>query len=190
MDAFHHVLALLAFVFALSLTGLLSRASALFVARDRVAVSGLGMLAAANCALLVYLNWLALWEIRTYPDWNLLTITTVFVFSLSVYFVSTLALPQPAVAGPIDMAAFYRKERVTYYTAWMVCELLAILTNVLLSQAENAAELFAENILNAATIPVILLALATPRNWAQWTGGLALLALNLVFLLAFETKLG
>jgi hypothetical protein len=189
VEAFHHVLALLAFVFALSLTGLLSRASALFVARERVTVSGLGILAATNCALLVYLNWLSLWEVRTLPNWGLLEITTVFTFSLWVYFTCTLALPQPAAAGPIDMARFYRNERVTYYFAWLVCQTLAIVTNLLLADPTNGLELANENVLNAATLVAIILALATPQQWAQWTGGLALLLLNIAFLLTFEAKL-
>jgi hypothetical protein len=189
VEAFHHVLALLAFVFALSLTGLLSRASALFVARERVTLSGLAILAAVNCIVLVYLNWLSLWEIRTLPNWDLLTITTIFVFSLGVYVTSTLALPQVPAQGPIDMAAFYRKERITYYSAWLFCQLMAIASNLLLSDTVNAAELFNENILDAATLPAILLALTSPRRWAQWAGGIAVLVVNLVFLLAFETRL-
>jgi hypothetical protein len=189
VEAFHHVLSLLAFVFAVSLTSLLSRMSALFVARDRVTVSGLSVIAGLNCALLVYVNWLAMWELREVPDWNMMTISGIFAFALSIYFTSTLALPQSGGEGPIDLRAFYDRERVTYYVSWLVCELLAIVCNLLLANPRNATELYNENILNGMMLLPILLALAVRQGWAQWTGGLGLMAANLAFLIAFEDRL-
>ena len=189
MEAFHHVLSLLAFVFAICLTTILSRTSALFVARDRVVLSWLSVLAGVNCIVLVFVNWLSFWELRSTPDWSLPAITAVFAFALSVYFTSTLALPQVADDGPLDMGAFYRRERVTYYTSWLICETLAIVCNFLLAPAGAHSALLDENIVNFVMLAPIAVALAIRRTWAQWSGGLGLLAANLTFLLLFETDL-
>ena len=78
MEAFNHFLSLMAFVFAVSLAQLLLRISALVVARKRVTFSGLSCLAMACAVLLVYLNWLSLWELRGATEWNLLSMTVTF----------------------------------------------------------------------------------------------------------------
>ncbi len=64
MSAFEHVTALLSFVYALALTHLLARVAELIVARERVKFSGLLALGMVNAVLLVFVNWLALWDLR------------------------------------------------------------------------------------------------------------------------------
>lgn len=65
MTAFEHVTALLSFVYALALTHLLARIAELIVARDRVKFSGLLTLGMVNAILLVFANWLSLWDLRS-----------------------------------------------------------------------------------------------------------------------------
>ena len=187
--AFNHVLTLMAFVFAVSLAQLLIRISALVGDREKVAFSGLSGLAIANAILLVYLNWLAMYELREAGNWSLLSISVMFVFALSICFISTLAAPQLLTVDHVDMDAFYWKQRKTYYSSWIVCETLAIVANGLFANAPLAAKLGAENLLNLAMFPPIILALAVPRRWAQWVGGGALFALNATFLALFERHL-
>jgi hypothetical protein len=45
-------------------------------------------------------------------------------------------------------------------------------------------------LVNLAMFPPIILALVVPKRWAQWVGGLGLLAANLAFLVMFERRLG
>ena len=68
MDAFAHVVGLLGLVFVIALALLLERASELVMARGRARFSGLASLAAFNSVLLVYANWLALWEVHRLPE--------------------------------------------------------------------------------------------------------------------------
>ena len=65
MTAFEHVTALLSFVYALALTHLLARIAELIVARERVKFSGLLALGMANAILLVFADWLSLWDLRS-----------------------------------------------------------------------------------------------------------------------------
>src|SRR3954449_7585664 len=62
MTPFEHVTALFSFVYALALTHLLARVAELIVARDRVKFSGLLALGMANAVLLVFSNWLSIWD--------------------------------------------------------------------------------------------------------------------------------
>jgi hypothetical protein len=188
MSAFNHILTLVAFVFAVALAQLLVRISALIAARERVAYSGLSALAMANAILLVYANWLAMWELRTATDWRLLPITVIFLFSLSVCFISTLSAPQEFGDKLIDLEAFYWRQRRTYFAAWFVCECLAILGNQVFP-SPSAARLSVESLTSLAMFPPILLALLVPKRWAQWVGGGALLVLDLTFLIVFERQL-
>lgn len=190
MTAFNHVLTLMAFVFAVSLAQLLIRISALVANRERVTFSGLSALAMANAILLVYLNWLAIYELRDAGRWHLLSISCMFLFALSICFICTSVAPQFLGEGNFDMGAFYWKQRKMYYWSWIVCETLAISANWLFASSPLESKLGAENLVNFAMFPPIILALAIPKRWAQWVGGVALFALNAIFLVLFERNLG
>ncbi len=180
----------MAFVFAVALAQLLIRISALVASRDKVVFSGLSGLAMANAILLVYMNWLAMFELRSAGDWNLLAISVTFLFSLSICFICTLAAPQSLGDGPIDMDAFYWTQRRMYYWSWIVCEVLAVVANRLFMNSSQAPKLAAENLLNLAMFPPIILAFAVPKRWAQWLGGGLLFVVNAAFLVVFERQLG
>jgi hypothetical protein len=190
LAAFSHVLTLISFVFAVSLAQLLIRVSALVADRDKVEFSVLSTLAIANAVLLVYMNWLAMWELRSAGNWNLLSITVTFLFSLAICFICTLAVPQHLANGLIDMDAFYWRQRKTYYWSWIVCETLAILANRLFVNSPIASKLNAENLVNLAMFVPIILVLTVPKRWAQWAGGILLFVLNATFLVVFERQLG
>jgi hypothetical protein len=190
LAAFSHVLTLISFVFAVSLAQLLIRISALVTVRDKVVFSGLSCLAMANAILLVYTNWLAMWELHNAGIWDLLSITITFLFALSICFICTLAAPHIDADHPTDMDAFYWRQRKTYYVSWFVCEALAIIANLLFANSPMAPKLGAENLVNLAMFPPIILALVVPKRWAQWVGGGLLFALNAGFLVLFERQLG
>jgi hypothetical protein len=85
MSAFEHVTALLSFVYALALTHLLARIAELVVARERVRFSGLLALGMANAILLIFANWLSLWDLRSVQSWDLASIAIQFLFAVSIY---------------------------------------------------------------------------------------------------------
>lgn len=99
MSAFEHVAALLSFVYALALTHLLSRITELVVARDRVRFSGLLALAMANAVVLVFANWLSLWDLHSVTSWDLASIVVQFAFAVSVYLICAVAGPKASDEG-------------------------------------------------------------------------------------------
>ncbi len=94
MSAFEHVTALLSFVYALALTHLLARVAELIVARERVKFSGLLALGMVNAVLLVFVNWLALWDLRSVTNWDIASVAIQFLFAVSVYVVCALVGPK------------------------------------------------------------------------------------------------
>ena len=94
MSAFEHVTALLSFVYALALTHFLARIAELIVARERVKFSGLLALGMVNAVLLVFVNWLSLWDLRSVTSWDLASVAIQFLFAVSVCVVCALVGPQ------------------------------------------------------------------------------------------------
>ncbi len=94
MSAFEHVTALLSFVYALALTHLLARIAELIVARERVKFSGLLTLGMVNAVLMVFVNWLSLWDLRSVTNWDLASIAIQFLFAVSVYVICALVGPR------------------------------------------------------------------------------------------------
>jgi hypothetical protein len=189
MTAFDHVMLLLSFVFALALTHLLSRVAALLLARERVRFSGLQCVAIVNAVALIFTNWLQFWDVRGMRQWDLFSITTFFAFSVGLYFVCAMAAPEPVAEGAIDMEAFYWRNRRPFYALIVLCMALAILCNFTFLKTPNAVLFFEEN---AATLPFFvpsLLALVVPARWAQWVGGVGLLALTTAFTIVFSSAL-
>jgi hypothetical protein len=189
MAAFEHVILLLSFIYALALTHLLARVGNLIVARARVLFSPLGCVAILNAGAIVYSNWLAIWDLRGMREWGIVSVTTLFAFSVVVYFVCSVAAPEPGPEGPIDMEAFFWRNRRPFYALILLCMVLAIVANFAFLTTPNAALFFEEN---AATLPFFIpgvLGLAVPARWAQWVAGAGLLVLTIVFTSVFSYTL-
>jgi len=188
MNAFDHVVLLLSFVYALALTHLLSRIGALFVARERVKFSGPLALAMGVVIMLVYANWLGVWDLRGMKGWDLLSISTQFAFSVLVYFICILVGPE-AGEGEIDMEAFYWRQRRPYYWAVIAAVVLSLAANAEFLKTPNTALFLRENLANLPLFVPPALALAVPARWAQWLAGIALLAMMIGFTIAFSPML-
>jgi hypothetical protein len=130
MSAFEHVTALLSFVYALALTHLLARVAELIVARERVKFSGLLALGMVNAVLLVFVNWLSLWDLRSVTSWDLASIAIQFLFAISVYVICALVGPKSPEEGQIDLEDFFWRQRSYFYGAIIACLLLALLANL------------------------------------------------------------
>src|SRR5207237_7782978 len=99
MSAFEHVTALLSFVYALALTHLLARVAELIVARERVKFSGLLALGMVNAVILVFANWLSLWDLRSITSWDLVSIVIQFFFAVVIFIICALVGPKATDDG-------------------------------------------------------------------------------------------
>jgi hypothetical protein len=189
MTAFEHVTALLSFVYALALTHLLARIAELIVARDRVRFSGLLALGMANAVLLVFVNWLSLWDLRSMQSWDLASIAIQFLFAVAVYILCALIGPNMPDEGAIDLEEFFWRQHRYFYAAVVAGLVLALLANLDFLKTANTALFIKENVATLLMLPPMLLALISRARWAQWTGGLLLLAMLIGFAIAFNSTL-
>jgi hypothetical protein len=190
MSAFEHVTALLSFVYALALTHLLARIAELIVARERVKFSGLLALGMVNAILLVFVNWLSLWDLRSVTSWDLASIAIQFLFAVSVYVICALVGPKMPDDGTIDLEDFFWRQRRYFYGAIIVCLVLALLANLDFLKTPNTALLVKENLGTIAILVPSVVGLISRNSVVQWVAGVSLLALTIGFAIMFSSNLG
>jgi hypothetical protein len=189
MGKFDFILLLLSFVFALALAHLLSRVGALLLARERVRFSGLLTVAILNAVTQVYVDWLGMWDYRGLKEWDLLTITLFFTSAVLVYFICVAAAPEAPADQPIDMEAFYWKNRRLYYGLFLLLVVNFVGASWAFLKTPNPALALEEGVSNLPFFAVCLLAFFVPARWAQWLGGVALLVLSVAWPIIFSSTL-
>src|SRR5438477_11008056 len=189
MTAFEHVTALFSFVYALALTHLLARIAELVVARDRVRFSGLLALGMANAILLVFADWLSLWDLRSITSWDLASVTIQFLVAVSVFLSCSLVGAKAPDEGEIDLEDFFWRQRPYFYGAVVACLVLSMFANLDYLKTANAA-LFVKQ--NVTVLPMLIptaLALVSRKRWIQWAAGVCFLAMVLAYTIAFCSTL-
>ena len=176
MTAFEHVVSLLSFVYALAVTHLLARIVGLFDARARVKFSGLQAMMAVNAIVLVFVNWLSQWQLRTVSVWDFGSIAANFGLGIVLFFTCAIAAPH-ATEGPMDLEAYYQHARKPYY--WLIIAGLVVteLTNLDFLKSTDPAQIWPWTMAVVSAVVPCVLALAVSARWAQWTAA-ALLALE------------
>ena len=190
MSAFEHVTALLSFVYALALTHLLARIAELIVARERVRFSGLLALGMVNAVLMVFVNWLSLWDLRSVTNWDLASIAIQFLFAVSVYVICALVGPKMPDDGTIDLEDFFRRQRTYFYGAIIVCLVLALLANRDFLKTPNAALFVKENLGTIALLIPAAFGLISRNRVVQWAAGVCVLVMIIGFAIMFSSTLG
>src|ERR1700746_1602922 len=181
MTAFEHVTALLSFVYALALTHLLARIAELVIARERVKFSGLLALGMANAVLLVFVNWLARWDLRSVTNWDIASVAVQFLFAVSVYVVCALVGPKAPDDGVIDLEGFFWRQRRYFYGAILVCLVLALLANLDFLKTPNTALFVKENLGTIAIMIPSTFGLISGNRVVQWAAGVCVLSLMIAF---------
>ena len=189
MTAFEHVTALLSFVYALALTHLLARIAELIVARDRVRFSGLLVLGMTNAILLVFTNWLSLWDFRSIKSWDLASITVNFLLAVSMYLICALVGPKVPEKSEIDLEEFFWRQRTYFYGALVACVALSLFVNLDFLKAANVALFVRQNLTVLPMFIPTVLGLVVRKRCVQWSAGLCYLALLIGYTIAFYSTL-
>lgn len=189
MTAFEHVTALLSFVYALALTHLLARIAELIVVRERVRFSALLALAMTNAGVLVFANWLTLWDLRSITSWDLGTILVQFIFAIAVFLICVLVVPKDCDEGTIDLEEFFWRQRPYFYATALAITVLSLVANLAYLKTANAALFIKQNLTALPGLIPILLGLLSRRRWIQWTSGLGFLGMMITYLVLFCSTL-
>lgn len=190
MSAFEHVTALFSFVYALALAHLLARIAELIVARERVKFSGLLAIGMVNAVVLVFANWLSLWDLRSIKSWDLVSIVVQFLFAVVIFIICALVGPKAHDEGSIDLEDFFWRQRPYFYGAIVTCVLLSLIANLAYLKTPTPLLFFKQNLFNLPMLIPTLSALLFPKRWVQWAGGLGFLGLMLGYTIVFCGTLG
>ena len=189
MTAFEHVTALFSFVYALALTHLLARIAELIIARERVRFSGLLSLGIANAILLVFANWLSIWDLRSIKTWDLGSITIQFLFAISVFLSCVLVGPKTPDEGPVDLEDFFWRQRPYFYGVLLAIVILSLFANLDYLKTANAALFLKQNLTVLPMLIPTVVGFVSRTRWVQWAAGLCYLAMLIGYTILFCSAL-
>jgi hypothetical protein len=179
---FQHVTVLVSFIFAIALTHVFSSASQLLLARDRVRFSALLAVSMVNAALGVIINWLGLWQLENIKHWTLGEVLLQLGWVVPNYFSCSLVAMPVNETGPLDMSAFFGRQRRVIFSATLA---LAVMGGLATYADRNNAPgwkpnewIEAELIGLALGVFAVLAGWAKPR-WLQWIGVGGMLVQNI-----------
>jgi hypothetical protein len=182
---FEHVTILLSFVFAIALTHLLSTATELVLARDRVRFSGLHALWMTNALLLLLINWLSLWGLVIIKHWTVPEVVLQFAAAIMQYFQCSTLTIRASDNESIDVPAIFERHRHVIFAAFAATAVISMIQNYWDRNNSAGLSSTAWVVEDLGVLPALIAALiagwARPQ-WLQWLAGLAMTAISIVFL--------
>ena len=186
---FEHVTILLSFVFAIALTHLLSSATELVVARARVRFSGLHAVWMLNAGVGLLVNWMGIWQLSILRRWSVGDVLLQFVPAVLQYFTCSLVSIRPEPGEPIDMAAFFERQRPLIGGAFAAMMLGSMIQNYVYRDTSAGGiaptDWTIEDLLCAPMLISALVAGWARPRWLQWAAALVMLFSESWFLLTF-----
>src|ERR1041384_1922225 len=181
---FQHVTVLVSFIFAIALTHVFSSASQLLLARDRVRFSALLAVSMVNAALGVIINWLGLWDLQNLKHWSLGEVLLQLGWVVPNYFSCSLVAMPVTESGPLDMPAFFERQRRIIFSATIALSVMGGLAgyadrNVMGWQEPNDW-IGAEVVGLSLAVFAVLAGWGKPR-WLQWSGVGGMFVQNICF---------
>jgi len=171
MGVFEHILMLYSFVYALALTHVLMSYADIASHRERVKFSGLQLLWMLNTLLLLYLNWLSLWDLRHIPRWNMGLVSQQFTFAVMGYFSCAFVSPRMPEHGELDLEAFRLRQKPLVLGNMLLLIAWSIFGNVLDREAfvgESRGNFVVENLAALAAVIPTTTALVARGRALEW----------------------
>jgi hypothetical protein len=185
---FQHVTVLVSFIFAIALTHVFSSASQLLLARDRVRFSALLAVSMINAALGIIINWLGLWELQNLKHWSLGEVLLQLGWVVPNYFSCSLVAMPVSENGPLNMSAFFERQRRVIFSATLALSVMGGLATYL---DRNNFEgwkpndwIGAEAVGLSLAVFAVLAGWGTPR-WLQWVGVAGMFVQNIWFFIFY-----
>ena len=179
---FEHITILLSFVFAIAMTHLLSSATELVLARDRVRFSGLHTVWMANALIGLLVNWLSLGGLVVIRRWTVPDVVLQFAAAIIQYFTCSTLSIRVRDDETVDVPRLFDRQRPVIFAAMAV---MAMIQNYW--DRNNTAGLGPTSWIgeNLGVLPALIVALvagwARPL-WLQWTAALGMFGLTVWFL--------
>lgn len=185
---FESITILLSFVFAIALTHLLTSATELIWARERVRFSGLFAVWMVIAGLFLVINWLAFGGLSGMKHWSTIEVMLQFASAVAQYFTCSLIAFRPENEGIVDLPAFFDSQRRAVMGAFLLLGVTALIINY--RDAGNYTGLspnswVVENANCAVQMTVVAIAGWARPRWLQWGAAIVMLGLALYFLMTY-----
>jgi hypothetical protein len=182
LHMFQHVTVLVSFIFAIALTHVFSSASQLLLARDRVRFYALLAVSMLNAALGVLINWLSLWELQSIKHWSLTEVLLQLGWIVPNYFSCSLVAMPVSESGPLDMPAFFERQRRIIFSATIALSVMSGLATY--ADRNNILGWKPNDWIGAEAVGLLLAVFAmlagwARRRWLQWVGVGGMLVQNI-----------
>jgi len=184
---FQHVTVLVSFIFAIALTHVFSSASQLILARERVRFSWLLSVSMLNAALGVIINWLGLWDLQNLKHWSLGEVLLQLGWVVPNYFSCSLVAMPVSENGPLDMPAFFERQRRIIFSATIALSVMGGLATYLNRNNFNwkPDELIGAELVGLSLAVFAILAGWGKPRWLQWVGVGGMFVQNIWFFLFY-----
>jgi hypothetical protein len=187
MTAFEFIIVFFSFAYALAFSHVLFAAARMIRHRRLLVFSWPHALWMANAVMLLFSNWIGLYDFRSMDVIGLGTILSLFAFVTTLYFTSALVTPD-FENDDYDMRAFHLREYRTYIGAILVLHIVSFLANVEAARS-GVASWGAQNAIVLAMLPVTILPLLSLNRVIQLVCPLILLGESFAFLLIYYPTL-
>jgi hypothetical protein len=187
---FEHITILLSFVYALALTHLLSTATELAIARNRVRFSGLYTFWVVNAAFTLLVNWLALWGLVALKHWTAAEVVIQFLSAVIQYFTcSTFRVNETGEDETLDLPEIFEQRRPLIFGAFIALTVIASFQNWwdrnnTLGLGPN--DWIDEDLTIMPMFVAVIVAGWVRARWPQWLAAVAVFGFNIVFLLEYS----
>ena len=187
MAAFEFIIVFLSFAYALAFSHVMFAAARMIRHRRKLIFSWPHALWMANAVMLLFSNWISLYDFRSMEVMSLGTILTLFAFVTTLYFTCALVTPD-FEDDDYDMVAFHQREYRAYVGAILALDVMSFLANLQASDSGNSAW-GAQNAIVYAMLPTAILPLLTRNRWVQLLCPAVLLIENFAFLAIYYPTL-
>ena len=187
MNAFEFIIVFLSFAYALAFSHILFAAARMIRHRRVLIFSWPHALWMANAVMLLFSNWISLYDFRHMEVMSLETILTLFAFVTTLYFTSALVTPD-FDRDDYDMRAFHEREYRAYIGAILVLHVVSFAANIRAGQS-GIASWGSQNAIVLAMLPVTILPLLSRNRIVQILCPAIFLVEDFVFLAIYYPTL-
>lgn len=185
---FESITILLSFVFAIALTHLLTSATELIWARERVRFSGLFGIWIVIAGLFLVINWLAFGGLSGMKHWSTVEVMLQFASAVVQYFTCSLIAFRPEKEGIADLPVFFESQRRTIMGAFLLLGVTALIINYRDAGSYsglNASSWVTEDANCVVQMTAVAIAGWARPRWLQWAAAIVMLGLALYFLMTY-----
>jgi len=187
MTAFEFIIVFLSFAYALAFSHVLFAAARMIRHRRELIFSWPHALWMADAVMLLFSNWISLYDFRAMQVMSIGTILTLFAFVTTLYFTCALVTPD-FEDGDYDMRAFHEREYRAYVGAILALDIVSFLANVE-AGSSGIADWASQNAVVFAMLPMAILPLLSRNRIVQIVCPAILLVENFAYLIVYYPTL-